>query len=97
MKKPASKIRLEIARLQDQLKEAETRQAERIGRIAIRAGLGELEIDEGELQAAFEDVCNRFRHCGVPTDREKSRERPPHNAEAPTVAPRLDPGTAGEG
>ncbi|MQB13253.1 TraC family protein (plasmid) [Agrobacterium tumefaciens] len=61
MKKPSSKIREEIARLQDQLKQAETREAERIGRIALKAGLGEIEIEEAELQAAFEDVAKRFR------------------------------------
>ena len=61
MKKPSSKIREEIARLQDQLKQAETREAERIGRIALKAGLGDIEIDEAELQAAFEDVAKRFR------------------------------------
>ena len=60
MKKPSSKIREEIAKLQDQLKAAETREAERIGRIALKAGLGEIEVDEAELQAAFEDVANRF-------------------------------------
>lgn len=61
MKKPSSKIREEIARLQDQLRQAETREAERIGRIALKAGLGEIEIDDAELQAAFEDVAKRFR------------------------------------
>ncbi|NSZ66489.1 TraC family protein (plasmid) [Agrobacterium tumefaciens] len=61
MKKPSSKIREEIARLQDQLKQAETREAERIGRIALKAGLGEIEIEEAELQAAFEDVAKRFK------------------------------------
>ncbi len=61
MKKPSSKIREEIAKLQDQLKAAETREAERIGRVALRAGLGEIEIDENELQAAFEEVAKRFR------------------------------------
>jgi hypothetical protein len=62
MKKPSSKIREEIARLQEQLKLAETREAERIGRIALRAGLGEFELDEAELQAAFEELAARFRH-----------------------------------
>ncbi|MDH7804635.1 MULTISPECIES: conjugal transfer protein TraC [unclassified Rhizobium] len=61
MKKPSSKIRDEIAKLQEQLKIAETREAERIGRIALKAGLGEIEIDEAELQAAFEHVAKRFR------------------------------------
>jgi hypothetical protein len=63
MKKPSSKIREEIARLQEQLRTAETREAERIGRIALRSGLGDAEIEEGELQAAFEDVAKRF-HTG---------------------------------
>ncbi len=61
MKKPSSRIREEIARLQDQLKQAETREAERIGKIALKAGLGEIEIDEVELQAAFEEIVKRFR------------------------------------
>jgi ribosomal protein L5 len=61
MKKPSSKIRDEIAKLQEQLKFAETREAERIGRIALKAGLGEIEIDEAELQAAFEQLAKRFR------------------------------------
>lgn len=61
MKKPSSKIRDEIAKLQEQLKAAETREAERIGRIALKAGLGEIEIDEAELQVALEDLAKRFR------------------------------------
>jgi methanogenic corrinoid protein MtbC1 len=61
MKKSSVQLRKDIAKLQDQLRQAETREAERIGRIALRAGLGEIEIDEGELQAAFETVANRFR------------------------------------
>lgn len=61
MKKPSSKIREEIARLQDQLKHAETREAERIGRIALKAGFGEFEVDETELQEAFEILARRFR------------------------------------
>ncbi|CAK7261614.1 MULTISPECIES: conjugal transfer protein TraC [unclassified Shinella] len=61
MKKPTSKIREELARLQEQLKQAETRDAERIGRIALKAGLGEIEIDDADLQATFEDVAKRFR------------------------------------
>ena len=61
MKKPSSKIREEIARLQEQLRAAETREAERIGRIALKAGIGEIEIEDAELQAAFEEVADRFR------------------------------------
>ncbi len=61
MKKPSSKIREEIAKLQDQLRLAETREAERIGRIALKAGLGEIEIDEAEMLTAFETLAKRFR------------------------------------
>jgi hypothetical protein len=61
MKKPSSKIREEIGRLQEQLKQAEMREAERIGRLALKAGLGEIEIEDGELAAAFEEVAARFR------------------------------------
>lgn len=61
MKKPSAKIRDEIARLQEQLRQAETREAERIGRIALKAGLGEIQMEEAELQAAFEGLVKRFR------------------------------------
>jgi len=64
MKKPASRIRDEIARLQEQLKAAETREAERIGRIALKAGLGDIEIDEDALLTAFAEVAARFRKGG---------------------------------
>ncbi|TIR50642.1 MAG: TraC family protein [Mesorhizobium sp.] len=64
MKKPSAKIKEEIARLQEQLKTAETREAERIGRVALKAGLGEIEIEEAALLAAFEDLAGRFRGGG---------------------------------
>ena len=64
MKKPSRQIREEIARLQDQLRQAETREAERIGRIALKAGLGEIEIEETALLSAFEEVAKRFRDDG---------------------------------
>lgn len=61
MKKPSRQIREEIARLQEQLRAAETREAERIGRVALKAGLGEIEIEEPELLAGFEGLAARFR------------------------------------
>ena len=73
MKKPSSKIREEIAKLQEQLKHAETREAERIGRIALRAGLGEIEIEEIELQVAFEELAKRFRGGKAATTGGKKR------------------------
>lgn len=61
MKKSSSTIRTNIARLQEQLKQAETDEALRIGRIALKAGLGEIEVDDDELRAAFEELAKRFR------------------------------------
>tara|TARA_B100000949_G_scaffold120222_1_gene106264 strand:- start:218 stop:481 length:264 start_codon:yes stop_codon:yes gene_type:complete len=67
MKKPSSRIKEEIAKLQEQLKAAETREAVRIGRIALKAGIGEVEADDGKLLAAFEDLAKRFRERGGET------------------------------
>ena len=61
MKKPVIKLRGEIAKLQDQLKQAETREAERIGRLALKAGLGDIEIADTDLVKSFEELSARFR------------------------------------
>jgi len=76
MKKPSSKIREEITRLQEQLRQAETREAERIGRLALKAGIGDLEVEDGELVTAFEDVAARFRKGGR-TSRQTGASVPP--------------------
>jgi hypothetical protein len=73
MKKPASKIRADIARLQEQLRQAETREAERIGRLALKAGLGEIEIDDAKLFRAFEELAKRF--AAAPAKPESLRPR----------------------
>lgn len=97
MKKPSSKIREEIARLQDQLKQAETREAERIGRIALRAGLGEIEIDEAELQAAFEDVAKRFRAGkGAATGKKNTGDSRTSSEPSSTQQAGADAGSTGE-
>ncbi|MGO4440998.1 conjugal transfer protein TraC [Rhizobium sp. RAF56] len=80
MKKPAAKIREEIARLQEQLKLAETRDAERIGRIALRAGLGEIEIEEADLLSAFEEVAGRFRGETKSAHGRETATTPPNGA-----------------
>lgn len=77
MKKPSSKIREEIGRLQEQLRQAETREAERIGRLALKAGLGELEIEDGDLVTAFEEVAARFRKGSARSGRSANASVPP--------------------
>ncbi|MCY0150767.1 TraC family protein [Hoeflea sp. G2-23] len=76
MKKPSSRIKEEIAKLQEQLKAAETREAERIGRIALKAGIGEVEADEGKLLTAFEDLAKRFRERGGETRKVPPAQNP---------------------
>ncbi len=88
MKKPSRQAREESARLQDQLRAAETREAERIGRLALKAGLGDIEVEEGELLAAFEDVVARFRKGGA-----AARRARPASADEPAGA---SPGAASE-
>ncbi len=61
MKKPSMRIREEITKLQEQLKAAETREAERIGRLALKAGFSDLEIAENEMVTAFEEIAARFQ------------------------------------
>ncbi|RCI77235.1 TraC family protein [Brucella anthropi] len=97
MKKPSSKIREEIARLQDQLKAAETREAERIGRIALKAGLGEIEIEEAALQAAFEDMAGRFRGGkGATTGKKNAGHGRTGGDTSTALAAGADAGGAGE-
>jgi hypothetical protein len=77
MKKPSSRIREEIGRLQEQLKHAETREAERIGRLALRAGLGDSDIEDGALIAAFENIAERFRKGSGRPSRQPGASVPP--------------------
>lgn len=86
MKKPSSKIKEEIARLQEQLKAAETREAERIGRLALKAGLGEVAVEDGALVSAFEEIAGRFRKGNGRTSKTNS----------PPVAPSATSGPTGE-
>lgn len=48
------KIKKDLARLEAQA-------AERIGKIAVAAGLADLELDDGTLKKEFEDIAARFR------------------------------------
>lgn len=76
MKKPSSKIKEEIGRLQEQLKQAETREAERIGRLALKAGLGDIEVEDGQLVTAFGEVAAKFRKGSARSGRQPSAPVP---------------------
>ena len=99
MKKPSSRIREEIARLQEQLKAAETREAESIGRIALKAGLGDIEIDEEALLAAFTEVAGTFRRGSNEASNGKKRTTHAPSSESPSstaLAPQAAQPGAGE-
>jgi hypothetical protein len=94
MKKPSSKIRDEIAKLQERLKVAETKEAERLGRLALKAGLGDIEIEDGELQAAFEDLAKWFRGGKVGSNGRKQAGSA--SAETPPITPGAAQGVSSE-
>ena len=82
MRKTSSKIREEIEKLQEQLKTAETREAERIGRIAVKAGLGDLEIEEGELADAFAEMARKFRGGTAKQPKAQTKQAQPDQSHA---------------
>ena len=84
MKKPSSRLREEIAKLQEQLKLAETREAERIGRLALRAGLGEVAVEDGALVSAFEEIASQFRKGSGRTARSTTPQVAPGATSGPT-------------
>lgn len=100
MRKPSARIREEIARLQEQLKTAETREAERIGRIALRAGIGDLAIDDDALETAFQGLVRQFT-VGISSSstgltgnqQQPSRFRSGEVSNAPDATSRSDPET----
>lgn len=97
MKKPSSKLRAEIAKLESELKLAEAREAERIGRIALKAGLGDIEVEETELREAFEDIAKRFRgDKGGSNGKDRAGAGSGNSTQTKTVPPGATAGNGGE-
>ncbi len=59
--KTAANIKAEMAKLSVELKQAEAREGERIGVIAIKAGLHEIDASDADLTQAFKEVAARFQ------------------------------------
>ncbi|MFG1404231.1 TraC family protein [Xanthobacter sediminis] len=64
-------IDAQIIGLQKRRKELQEKQATRIGKLAIAAGLADLNVDDDALKDAFATIVTRFR------DAEDSAEQPP--------------------
>ena len=52
----------ELNRIKAELAELENKAAERIGKIALSSGLGDLEIDDAVLRQEFEAIASKFRN-----------------------------------
>lgn len=97
MKKASSRIREDIARLQEQLKQAEAREAERIGRIALKAGLGDLDVEEADFLSAFEALAERFRAGNAGSKQQHATRHDETSAEQiPAVRTGQSSGSTGE-
>ena len=51
----------ELNRIKSELADLENKAAEKIGKIAIAVGLGDLEIDDAQLRKEFEAIASKFR------------------------------------
>nr|WP_312038869.1 TraC family protein [Pseudorhizobium tarimense] len=68
-----------------------------MGRIALRAGLGEMEIQEADLQAALEEVARRFRAIKpAGSERKKAGSVASRSGQSETVTSGADAGSSGE-
>ncbi|MCR5943864.1 hypothetical protein CWE02_23025 [Brucella pituitosa] len=56
-----SKIQDEIARLQQQLDAERAKEAERLGSLAVKAGLADVEVSDRDLLKALKEVAERFQ------------------------------------
>lgn len=65
----AAQIKADMARLTNELALSEAREGERIGNLAVKAGLHEIECTEADLTAAFRDLAVRFRTASKQSDK----------------------------
>ncbi|GGA64070.1 TraC family protein [Pelagibacterium lentulum] len=66
-RKSTKRIKDEIAKLEQQLRQAEVREAERLGMLAVKAGLHEVDASESAIIEALQEVTARFRQTQKPT------------------------------
>ena len=61
------RIKDEIAKLHEQLRRAEDREAERLGRLAIKAGLHEVNGSDNAILKGYRDLARQFQTKNAPT------------------------------
>ena len=60
MAKSLSKLKQDLAVLKNRLREAETREALKIGKLAVSEGLADLKLSDAEWREAFQEIAARF-------------------------------------
>ena len=75
-----AEILADIEDLKKQLAESEEREERRIGKLANKAGLLDLEISDEDLAKAFADLAARFRKDGHGTSAGQPPARPAAHA-----------------
>lgn len=60
-----SKIQDEIAKLQERLEAEREKEASRLGALAIKAGLADIEVGDRELLKALKEVADRFQQTAT--------------------------------
>ena len=81
-RKNRAEILADIEDLKRQLADSEEREERRIGKLANKAGLLDLEISDEELAKAFAELAARFRKDGHGTAASQSAPRPAAHAPA---------------
>jgi hypothetical protein len=61
-KKNVARIMDEMTRLQSQLDEVRQHEAGRLGDLAVKAGLSDLDISDRDLLTAFKEIAARFQN-----------------------------------
>ena len=51
----------QIQKLKEELAKLEDQAADRIGRLAVKAGLGDLDLDDDDLAKEFVSIASKFR------------------------------------
>ncbi|MEQ8444370.1 MAG: TraC family protein [Pelagibacterium sp.] len=59
--KSPAQIKAEIQRLNSELAQAEAREGERIGALAVKSGLHEINCSDADFIKAFKEIAARFR------------------------------------
>jgi TraC-like protein len=77
-----AEILADMEDLKRQLAESEERDERRIGKLANKAGLLDLDISDEELAKAFAELAARFRQDGHRTAASQSAPRPAAQARA---------------